>query len=91
MVVGISTITIFAPITLLALINKQAHKYRHAALWSIISAFVVNVCFFTWGIVKPEQFQAKTSFIPAFFVASLVLIVGYYITKRKVNNAQVRD
>jgi len=83
MVVGISTITIFAPITLFALIRKDAFNFRKAALASILSAFIVNIFFFTWGILKPEQFQAKSSFVPAFIVATLVLTVGVYLTKKK--------
>jgi len=83
MVIGISTITIFAPITFFALINKDAFRYKKSALWSILSGFIVNVFFFTWGILKPEQFQAKSSFVPAFVVATLVLVIGYYLTKKR--------
>ncbi len=43
MVVGISTITIFAPITLFALISKNAFAYRKVALASILSAFFINL------------------------------------------------
>ena len=86
MVVGISTITIFAPITLFALISKNAFKYRRAALWSILASFVVNLFFFTWGIVSPDQFQAKSSFIPAFVVAILVLFIGVKLTKPKLSD-----
>ncbi len=83
MVVGISTITIFAPITLLALIKKNAFSYRKAALASILVAFIINTSLFTWGIMFPEQFQAKTSFVPAFIIGSLVLIIGVRMTKTK--------
>ena len=83
MVVGISTITIFAPITLLALIKKNAFAYRKAALASILVAFIINTTLFTWGIMFPEQFQAKTSFVPAFIIGSLVLIIGVRMTKTK--------
>lgn len=84
MVIGISTITIFAPITFFALISNRAYQYRKIALWSILSGFIVNVFFFTWGILFPEQFQAKSSFVPAFIVASLVLLIG--IQLKKENN-----
>lgn len=84
MVVGISTITIFAPITLFALLRKDAFNYRKVALASILSSFVVNVLFFTWGILEPEQFQAKSSFVPAFIVATLVLVIGVLVTKKKI-------
>ena len=83
MVVGISTITIFAPITFFALTRKDAFNYRKAALASILSAFVVNICFFTWGILYPDQFQAKSSFVPAFIVAIVVLLIGVLLTKKK--------
>jgi SSS family solute:Na+ symporter len=83
MVVGISTITIFAPITFFALIRKDAFKFRKAALASILSAFIVNIFFFTWGILYPDQFQAKSSFVPAFIVAVLVLWIGVKITGKK--------
>jgi Na+/proline symporter len=87
MVIGISTITIFAPITLFALINKEASRYKKSALWSILSGFTVNFLFFTWGILNPEQFQAKSSFVPAFVVASIVLLIGIYLTKKR--NAKI--
>jgi len=85
MVVGISTITIFAPITFFALISKNPFGYRKAALASILTGFFVNLIFFIWGILYPEQFQAKSSFVPAFILATLVLIVGVIFTKPKVS------
>jgi len=85
MVVGISTITIFAPITLFALIKKEkVYCYRKAALWSILSGFVLNALLFVWGILIPEQFEPKNSFVPAFIVATLVLIIGVKLTKTKM-------
>ncbi|PKP30068.1 MAG: hypothetical protein CVT99_14910 [Bacteroidetes bacterium HGW-Bacteroidetes-16] len=85
MVVGISTITIFAPITLFALIKKEkVYSYRKAALWSILSGFVLNAVLFVWGILIPEQFESKNSFVPAFVVATLVLIMGVKLTKTKM-------
>jgi len=81
MVVGISTITIFAPITLFALINKDAFTYRRVALASILIAFFVNLILFTYGILLPEHFQAKSSFVPAFIVGSLVLFIGVKIAR----------
>jgi len=85
MVIGISTITIFAPITLFALINKEkVYSYRKAALWSILSGFVLNTVLFVWGILIPEQFEPKNSFVPAFVVATLVLIIGVKLTKTKM-------
>ncbi|RLD53545.1 MAG: hypothetical protein DRJ05_16265, partial [Bacteroidetes bacterium] len=76
MVVGIATIVIFVPITFLALIKDDVYKYRKAAIYSILSGFVVNLVFFVWGTIAPDQMEAKSSFIPAFIVASLVLLVG---------------
>lgn len=81
MVVGISTITIFAPITLFALINKNAFAYRKIALASILTAFIVNLILFTYGTLYPEQFQAKTSFVPAFILGTLVLVIGVLVSK----------
>lgn len=81
MVVGISTITIFAPITLFALISKNAFAYRKAALVSILVAFFVNLILFTIGILYPDHFQAKSSFVPAFFLGALVLVIGIKMTK----------
>jgi solute:Na+ symporter, SSS family len=83
MVVGISTITIFAPITLFALVSKNAFAYRKAALASILVAFFINFALFTYGTLYPELFQAKTSFVPAFIVGSLVLFIGVKMTKRE--------
>lgn len=86
MVVGISTIALFAPITFFALIRKDVYRYRRTALASILSAFVLNVVLFSWGIIAPEQFSAKSSFIPAFILASLVLIAGMILTKKQTEN-----
>ena len=86
MVVGIATIVIFVPVTFLALIKDDVYKYRMAAIYSIISGFVVNLFFFVWGTLSPDQFQAKSSFIPAFIVASLVLLVGVKLAKTVLQN-----
>ncbi len=83
LVVGLSTIVIFAPITLFALKYKDAGKYRKVAMASIVSGFFVNLLFFIYGILNPGSFEAKSSFIPAFIIASLVLIVGVQYKKRK--------
>jgi SSS family solute:Na+ symporter len=83
MVVGISTIALFAPITFFALIRKDVYRYRKAALASILSSFVLNVALFTWGILRPDQFSAKSSFLPAFILAALVLIIGVALTKKR--------
>lgn len=85
MVVGIATITIFVPITFLALIKNEVYKYREIAIASIIGGFVVNLCFFTWGTLAPDQFEPKSSFIPAFLVALIVVVIGYFIQNRKQN------
>ncbi len=76
MVIGLATIVIFAPITLLALSIKKAWRYRKLALASIVSGFVVNMGFFVGGLIYPEHLEIKASFIPAFITASLVLLVG---------------
>ena len=89
MVVGISTIALFAPITFLALIKKDVYQFRKAALASILSAFTLNVILFIWGILNPEQFSAKSSFIYAFILATLVLIVGVKLTKPKNSNETI--
>ncbi len=76
MVIGLATIVIFAPITVLALSNKNPWKYRKLALASVLSGFMVGLVFFIGGLVYPEQIEIKASFIPAFIVASLVLMLG---------------
>ncbi len=83
MVLGLATIVIFVPATFLALIKKEVHQYRKSALWSIIVGFVVNLAFFVWGLLAPDQFEAKASFIPGFISALLVLLSGIYFTKTK--------
>ena len=83
MVIGISMIVIYVPITLLALLNKNVYHYRSVALWSVILAFAVNTSFFIYGILLPEQFNAKSSFIPAFLVATISTLVGMFFVKRK--------
>jgi solute:Na+ symporter, SSS family len=79
MVVGIGTIVIFVPATFLALTKDKVYKYKHLAFASILSGFVVNLIFFIWGVFQPESFEPKSSFIPAFLTALLVLLVGYFI------------
>jgi len=83
MVVGIATIVIFVPVTFLALVRKDVYRYHKTAAASIISGFMVNLFFFTWGTLSPEQFQPKSSFIPAFIIALLVLAAGIFFSKRK--------
>lgn len=88
MVIGLATIVIFAPITVLALSNKNPWKYRKLALASVLSGFMVGLVFFIGGLIYPEQIEIKASFIPAFIVASLVLMLGmlfknkFYDTER---------
>lgn len=88
MVVGIGMIVIFVPITFLALIKKQVKQYYIIALLSILSGFTVNLVFFIWGILRPEEFEVKSSFIPAFLVALIVLLTGllYY----KIQNKKIK-
>lgn len=83
MVVGLATIVIFVPVTFLALIKDGVHRYHKIAMASIISGFAVNLFFFTWGTLAPEQFEPKQSFIPAFIVSSLTLVFGIYFTKKE--------
>ncbi len=83
MVVGIGTIVIFVPVTLMSLHNKHPEKYAVSAMSSVLLGFVVNVIFFVWGVLNPSQFEPKSSFIPAFIVAMLVLWVGYQIQRKK--------
>ena len=82
MVVGIGTIVIFVPVTLLALVRPDVKRYQRVALWSVLSGFVVNTCFFVWGVMAPQQFEPKSSFIPAFIVAGLVLLFGKLRTNK---------
>lgn len=84
MVVGIATIVIFVPVTFFALTNKNAYYYRKEALWSLFLGFAVNLTFFIWGTLTPEQMNNKSSFIPAFVVATLTLIIGVLLRKGKV-------
>ncbi len=83
MVVGIGTIAIFVPVTLVALIDKNAFLYRKTATWSIFSGFAVNMAFFIWGVLQPASFQPKSSFIPAFIVATLVMVLGRWSVKKR--------
>jgi len=83
MVVGIATIVIFVPITFLALIKDNVYQYRKTGVLSVISGFVVNLVFFVWGSISPEQYEPKSSFIPAFIIASIVLVIGVVSQNRK--------
>ena len=89
MVIALSTITLFVPVTLFALIDKNAGKYQKIAVYSILLGFLVNVIFFVYGLLFPEQFQAKSSFVPGFIISTLVLWIGVMIEKRK--RKQVRQ
>lgn len=82
MIVGISMIVIYTPITLIALTKKNPYKYRKVAFISVVLAFVVNLSFFLWGVLSPEQFNAKTSFIPAFLVAVISTLIGMAFVKK---------
>lgn len=82
MVIGLSTISIFVPITLYALLKKNAGEQRNIALLSITVGFIVNLFFFIYGLINPEQFQAKSSFVPGIIAASLVLLIGVGLKKR---------
>lgn len=84
MVVGISMIVIYTPITLIALSSKKPYQYRYVAFISIVLAFVVNLTFFLLGVFLPEQYNAKSSFIPAFLVAVISTLIGMWMVKRKI-------
>ena len=86
MVVGIGTIVIFVPATFLALKNKEVSTYRNLAILSILSGFIVNLAFFILGVGRPEIFQPKSSFIPAFLTAATVLLIGYFYKKKSHGN-----
>ncbi len=83
MVVGLATIVIFVPVTFLALIKKDVIKYKADALASIFAGFFVNLGFFIWGITCPNQFEAKSSFVPGFIAALMVLLIGVFIKRKK--------
>jgi SSS family solute:Na+ symporter len=83
MVVGIGTIVIFVPVTVLALTHKDPHHYARAALISIFFGFAVNTSFFIFGVLSPELFEPKSSFIPAFIVSSLALVIAMKFSKPK--------
>lgn len=82
MVVGISMIVIYTPITLIALSKKDPYRYRYVAFISIVLAFIVNLTFFLLGVFLPEQFNPKSSFIPAFLVAVISTLVGMLFVKK---------
>lgn len=81
MVVGISTITIFAPITVFALLVKNPFSYRKIVLISLLVAFFINLALFVLGIMSPESFNPKSSFVPSIIIESIVLIIGMKFTK----------
>ena len=87
MVVGLTSIAIFAPVTILALTNKKDVKvYKKEALYSLLTGFTINVAFFIWGTMSPEQFNNKSSFIPAFIISVLVLVFGVMIRNKKIKH-----
>lgn len=86
MVVGISTITIFAPITIFALIVKNPYAYRKIVLISLLAAFFVNLFFFVLGLNSPESFNPKSSFVPSIIIESLILLIGMKFVKTPEKN-----
>ncbi len=89
MVVGLGTIVIFVPATLLALNKKFVSRYNRVAFWSILLGFLVNTSFFILGVISPETFEPKSSFIPGFLTALAVMLGGLFVINRKkitVNN-----
>ena len=86
MVVGISTITIFAPITIFALIVKNPYAYRKIVLISLLAAFFVNLFFFVLGLNSPESFNPKSSFVPSIIIESLILLIGMRFVKTPEDN-----
>jgi len=84
MVVGLGTIVIFVPATLFALHRKVAKPFLRVAFWSILSGFVVTTSFFILGIIFPETFEPKSSFIPGFITALLVMFVGVFLVNRRL-------
>ena len=82
MVVGLATIVIFVPVTFMALMKKETFRYRKIALGSIIAGFVTNLVFFILGIIMPDHFEPKTSFVPAFLAALIVLLAGIWMKNK---------
>ena len=82
MVVGLATIVIFVPITFMALLKKDVFEYRKIALLSVLAGFIANLVFFILGILVPDQFEPKTSFVPAFLAALFVMLVGMWMKKK---------
>lgn len=89
MIVGISMIVIYTPVVLLALTKKNPYEYRYVALWSVILAFIVNLTFFLLGVFLPDQFNPKSSFIPAFLVATISTLIGMTVVRRRLNKEVV--
>jgi uncharacterized membrane protein YccC len=77
---------IFVPATLFALISREAHHYRWAALTGVILGFLVNTIFVILGVLKPEWFEPRSSFIPGFLTALLAMFIHYLLIHQKVKN-----
>lgn len=79
-VVGTSSVVIFTPATVAVIVKKKAARVS-SAVWSIVSGFVVNLLIFgsaTAGLIK---FEAKASYVPALFVATVVFFVTEGVCK----------
>ncbi len=83
MVVGIGTIAVFVPATLLALLHKHPASYRKAAWVSILIGFLVNFLLFVLGIVNPKIIEPKVSFVPAMLLAFISLGLGMFFRKTR--------
>lgn len=83
MVVGIGTIAVFVPATLLALLHRNPATHRKAAAASILGGFLINTVLFGVGLAQPHIIEPKVSFVPAMVVAFLILGAGMLFRKNR--------
>jgi hypothetical protein len=90
-IAGITLNIIFTPVTLLALIKKDVHKYRNAAFASIIAGTVVIAALFAVGFITGDNGILKIAFVPATIVATIVMFVGMRFERRGSAEFEVRS
>lgn len=80
MVVGTSSVVIFTPATLAVLVKKKAARVT-SAVWSVVAGFVANLLIFGSASAGLINFEAKASYVPALFIATIVFFVTEGICK----------
>lgn len=76
MVVGTSSVVIFTPATVAALLKKEKLRAK-SAFWSVGLGLLVNIIIFTSSTLGVIKFEPKASYVPAILVA----LIAYFVSE----------